>query len=217
MTHDMIPAPAQTTAAPVLEQLAAKPRGLSWPLKAYGALRSTLLNLGAVIGTLSLLLFAGSLVFGVTPLNVISGSMEPGIPTGSMIFSRTVQASEVAPGDIITVNRVNSNDLVTHRVVSIEKADGGAFAVVLKGDANEQRDPESYLITQARSYLFQVNGLGVVSEFFGRPFGMSLLLLLGAILVFVFLFPARSFARQPASAHASASSNDTPSTSSGKQ
>lgn len=174
----------------------AEPKRLSLPLRFYSGLRSTLLNLGALVGIVSLLVVAAGFFFSVAPLNVISGSMEPGIPTGSMIFSRTVPAAEITEGDVITVNRVGSTSLVTHRVVSIKDLGDGTFEAVLKGDANEQNDPESYVIKQARSYMFQVNGLGTISEFLGRPFGISLLVLAGAILVFVFLFPAGSFARE---------------------
>lgn len=68
---------------------------------------------------------------------VRSGSMEPAIPTGSLIFVRP--STEYAPGDIITV-RTGDRKTVTHRIVEVLSTDVG-LAYHTKGDNNEEADP----------------------------------------------------------------------------
>ncbi|TCK45400.1 signal peptidase [Leucobacter luti] len=173
-------------------------------------LRSALLTAGAVVGAVCALAVAASLVFGVSALNVISGSMAPGIPTGSMVFAKNVPALEIRRGDIVTVERRSSgNDidgLVTHRVVEVllpEERSGDAAdentphdtlsesgrRLVLKGDANALPDSDPYVVEAASRYLFHVPFLGNVSLFLQTPFGLSILLVCAALLAFTFFLP----------------------------
>lgn len=73
-------------------------------------------------------------------LNVRSGSMEPSIPTGSVIYTRPVSdPSELKAGDVITFEE--GDFLITHRIQEVDQRDGELFFVT-KGDANEERDLE---------------------------------------------------------------------------
>lgn len=65
---------------------------------------------------------------------VQSGSMEPALKTGSLIF--ITHCNEYHVGDIVTRKTSNQNMTVTHRIV--EKTENGKF--ITKGDANEDRD-----------------------------------------------------------------------------
>jgi signal peptidase len=104
------------------------------------------------------LLFVAPQVIGAIDAYIVkSGSMEPSIPTGSVIFVRNVQPSQVTPGDVITFRtetpqpdpRIegegpmedrDSVHMITHRVV--EKQDNGDTTLFkTKGDANENADP----------------------------------------------------------------------------
>jgi len=69
--------------------------------------------------------------------SVRSGSMEPALPTGSLIFVRS--ASEYRVGDIVTV-QTTSDKTVTHRIVEVHTTDVGV-AFLTKGDNNEEPDP----------------------------------------------------------------------------
>ncbi len=55
-----------------------------------------------VLAALMLVAFAGVRLFGLTPYAVLSGSMEPEYPTGSLIYVRDVDPADVAVGDAIT-------------------------------------------------------------------------------------------------------------------
>lgn len=84
-------------------------------------------------------------VTGAQALIVLSGSMEPALPVGSVAIAGPVDPAEVEVGDVITfthdapaqtdVSGAPAAPLVTHRVVGIEEtADGRLFHT--RGDAN---------------------------------------------------------------------------------
>jgi signal peptidase len=73
-------------------------------------------------------------------LPVLSGSMEPEIPTGSLIVEQPVASTDVRVGDVITYTHpLRAGALVTHRVVAIED-DRDGLILTTKGDANELVD-----------------------------------------------------------------------------
>lgn len=75
--------------------------------------------------------------FGIRVNAVISGSMEPVIPTGSVVYISEAPFEEIQEGDVITFRLKESNIQVTHRVVG--KNDRKGYFIT-KGDANEQPD-----------------------------------------------------------------------------
>ena len=76
--------------------------------------------------------------FGFHIYSVISGSMEPAIPTGSLVFVKSIPAEEVKEEDVIAFYGANDdNSIITHRVVS-NSVNMGEF--VTKGDANKTKD-----------------------------------------------------------------------------
>ena len=81
---------------------------------------------------------------GYSLYTVISGSMEPGIPVGSLVFVADADPALIEEGDVIAFyGAVDSAAVVTHRVVGNSPAMG---EFITKGDANEERDvnPVSY-------------------------------------------------------------------------
>ena len=168
-------------------------------LRIYGFLRSGILTLGAVVGVACIAVFAASLLFGVRPLVVISGSMEPTIPVGSVVFSAQVPASELKEGSIATVERPRNLGLVTHRVVKSVEPSSGVYELTLKGDANAQEDPEPYTVQTAGKYVWHVIGLGYIASFLQSQGGMIFALAAGLlVLALFFLDPARSTGGQKA-------------------
>ncbi len=72
-----------------------------------------------VLATILLIAFAGVRLFGLAPYAVLSGSMEPEYPTGSLIYVRDVEPADIAVGDAITF-KLESGTLVTHEVYEID-------------------------------------------------------------------------------------------------
>lgn len=74
-------------------------------------------------------------IFLISQHVVLSGSMEPAIPTGSLCYlSHRVDVDEIRIGQIIGYQRPDGS-LVIHRVTKIEED-----AIYTKGDANDQED-----------------------------------------------------------------------------
>lgn len=74
--------------------------------------------------------FKGHLVY-----NVVSGSMEPAIPVGSVIFVEPVEPETVQEGEVIAFR--SRGNVISHRVVSNYVVSG---EFVTKGDANQEED-----------------------------------------------------------------------------
>lgn len=72
---------------------------------------------------------------------VLSGSMEPNIETGSVVYVSDVPTEDIEEGDVITYVVSSAGPPTTHRVVSITGS-GENANFVTKGDANEDPDPE---------------------------------------------------------------------------
>ena len=77
-------------------------------------------------------------LLGYMEFSVVSGSMEPGYPVGSLIFVEKNDPSLLVKGDVISFySDLTHSGVVTHRVVSNDKDKG---EVITKGDANKKRD-----------------------------------------------------------------------------
>ncbi|MGL4570181.1 MAG: signal peptidase I, partial [Clostridium sp.] len=77
-------------------------------------------------------------VLGYSALNVMTGSMEPEIKTGSLILIKDILIDDIKVDDVITV-RTNNGSLVTHRVANIDRDNEGIY-LITKGDANDVYD-----------------------------------------------------------------------------
>lgn len=77
-------------------------------------------------------------VFGIRPVVVLSGSMEPVIMTGDLIFIHDADAADVQVGDVICY--LTSGQAVTHRVAGMETDDSGETKYITRGDANNAED-----------------------------------------------------------------------------
>lgn len=146
-----------------------------------------LLNAGAALGLLCLVLAGLALVLGLKPLIVVSGSMSPGIPIGSLALAVPTPAAEVAPGQVVSVVS-SSGNRVTHRVVSSDPETG----LVLKGDANPVADLQAYTVAAVDRVVFSVPLLGYVASWLGSPWVVGLGGGLCAYLLYVAFFRGKS-------------------------
>jgi signal peptidase I len=81
---------------------------------------------------------------GAIPLTVLTNSMEPGMPPGTLAIVRPIDPDAVEMGDAITY-QVRSGDptVITHRVVGILGPDAdGEREFILQGDNNANPDPD---------------------------------------------------------------------------
>ncbi|SDY04095.1 signal peptidase I [Eubacterium barkeri] len=100
--------------------------------KAYNILTTIILIL--LVGLAAIMMLPRLL--GMTPLAVLSGSMEPTYHVGSLIFVKEADANAVKPGDPITF-KISADTMVTHRVIAIDTQNQCFYT---KGDANNTPD-----------------------------------------------------------------------------
>jgi signal peptidase I len=157
-----------------LEHGAVGPR--RWADRAAGLLFVALAACLAVAGVL--------LALGFRPLVVRSGSMEPAINTGDLIFTRTIEADQAEVGDVVTFKDPSrSADLVTHRVVGIQPQDS-SLSFRTRGDANTGHEEWSVDADgRIGRYAFRVPRAGYVLSLISDPRVKMFLLIGGAALV----------------------------------
>lgn len=82
------------------------------------------------------------LLMGAQTYTVLTGSMQPGMPPGTMIAVRDTPIDDVRVGDVVTY-QIRSGDpaVVTHRVVGTTSMTGGERVLLTRGDANDVDDP----------------------------------------------------------------------------
>ena len=79
-------------------------------------------------------------------LTVLTGSMSPTIPAGSVVIVRPEPMSELRVGDVLVFKDPRGRgETLTHRVQQIEPGDAGPV-VVTRGDANGAADPPTRLV-----------------------------------------------------------------------
>ena len=122
-------------------------------------------------------------VVGGHTLTVLSGSMAPRLPVGSVVVDKPADPATLRVDDIITYEL--GDDLITHRIVAIKQtADGPLFTT--QGDANEIADTKPVAASQIRGRLwYVVPYIGTVRGFLlsraGLIAGSAAVLLIGAI------------------------------------
>lgn len=128
---------------------------------------------------------------GVELYEVLTGSMEPEIPVGSLVSVSDTNASELSAGDIITYGGggLSKSAIVTHRVVE-NHVDTGEL--ITRGDANSANDPNPISYYQVIGKVsWHVPVLGRVYGFFSTING-KIIGLVGIALGIVF-FGLESF------------------------
>ena len=93
---------------------------------------------------------------------VQTGSMDPVLPTGSMIVSSPISADEAEVGMVMQfVDPRDNSRMITHRVIEVRRDDTGQLSFVTKGDANADRDTDEVPAENVRAEVrWHVKGLG---------------------------------------------------------
>lgn len=133
----------------------------------------------------------GVRLFGYRTYVVLSGSMEPTYPTGSLLYVKSVDTNTLKAGDPITF-MVDENTVATHRIVEVvpDEEDSTVIRFVTKGDANESIDGTMvHYKNVIGTPVFCVPYLGYVANFIQNPPGKYLAIGLGAILIVLTFLP----------------------------
>lgn len=102
-------------------------------------------------------------IFGIKPVIVLSGSMEPEFSPGDLIFIRKEDdTAALQQGDVICY--LLSGKAVTHRITQVTKAENGEVRYITKGDANNSEDQEEVAPSQVQGKYTGVH-LAKVGDF----------------------------------------------------
>lgn len=122
-----------------------------------------------VLFALAVLLIGPNLL-GMKSFAVLSGSMEPKIPVGSIVFVDEVEPATLQMGDVITYN-LSGSTMVTHRVVDVDVENQ---SIITKGDANEVEDGAPVSFSQVVGKMkMHVPYLGYISIYIRTPLGIA--------------------------------------------
>ena len=134
----------------------------------YVGLGASAALLVAVVA-LALILIIVPKIAGATPLTVLTSSMEPRYPPGTLIYVLPVKPNQIRLGDVITY-QIQSGlpAVISHRVIAINSPADGKRTFILKGDNNSDPDPSAVIPAQIRGRLwYSVPLLGWVSSALG--------------------------------------------------
>ena len=78
---------------------------------------------------------------GATPYTILTGSMQPQMPPGTLVVTRPVDPSEIKVGTVLTYQLESGEAaVVTHRVIGIGVDGTGERIFRTQGDANDVAD-----------------------------------------------------------------------------
>jgi len=153
---------------------------------------------GALLGLVGGLAFLVAMallpaVFGLYPLVVVSGSMEPTIHVGDIAVVRKQDPYRFKIGDVVTYSTAGGN--ITHRIVGMDITPQGPF-FLLRGDANLTADPRA-IPAQAivGKVVYRVPRLGFLVSFVNSTAG-RVLFIATPLLLLVFLWVRRTIRRR---------------------
>ncbi|HEU5139287.1 MAG TPA: signal peptidase I [Bacillales bacterium] len=124
-------------------------------------------------------------LFGYQLKTVLSGSMEPGIQTGSIIAVKPVkETKQFEKGDVITF-KTRDEKLVTHRVYKVL---GSGTQYVTKGDNNEDPDPNPVLSQNivAKYTGFTIPYVGYLVHYANTQGGTAVMLILPGVILLLY-------------------------------
>lgn len=108
------------------------------------------LTLLAALGLLLLMVVVPRLG-GATAYTVLTGSMEPTLPPGTLVVVRPTAFDQIDAGEVVTFQlRPDEPAVVTHRVIGRTVDAQGRPALLTKGDANNTPDAGVVIAAQVR-------------------------------------------------------------------
>lgn len=94
-------------------------------------------------------------VAGATPYAVLTGSMRPDLPPGTLVVVKPKDFDQIAVGDVVTYQLESGrSEVVTHRVVGVNVGMDGERTLRTRGDANGALDADPVREVQVKGVLW---------------------------------------------------------------
>lgn len=137
------------------------------------------------------IMLVGVRVAGIQVYTVLSGSMEPTYHTGSLIYVKSVDYTEIEAGQVITF-MLDEDTIATHRVVEVipDETDESVVRYRTKGDANAAEDGSLvHYKNVIGTPIFSIPYMGYVANYIQNPPGTYVAISAGAILLLLVFLP----------------------------
>ncbi len=144
-----------------------------------------------IIAVVLAIALVGVRLIGLQVYTVVSGSMEPNIHVGSLVYVKQVDRTELGVDDPITFS-VGEGTIVTHRIVEVlvDENDPSKVSYVTKGDANDTEDAGTIGYDKViGKVVFSVPYLGYVSNYIQQPPGMYVAIACAAVFLILLFIP----------------------------
>jgi signal peptidase len=140
-----------------------------------------------LVFALALLVIVIPKVSGGIPLTVLTSSMIPHFPPGTLLVDVPVTASQLRIGDVATYQvQSGKPGVITHRIIAIQSDSNGKREFQFKGDNNTLPDPEPVVAAQIQGRVwYSLPLLGYVNSFVG---GQNRSFIIPAIAALLFLY-----------------------------
>jgi len=142
-----------------------------------------------ILGVAAILVIAVGIprITGATPYTVLTGSMRPHYPPGTLVVVKPVDVQDLRIGDVITYQLESGEPaVVTHRIVGTSVSLKGGSTFITRGDANGVVDAEPVMAVQVRGKVwYSVPYLGYVNNVLtGRQRQTAVYIVAGVLLVY---------------------------------
>lgn len=126
-----------------------------------------------ILVVLLAVLLVGVKFVGLEVLTVLSPSMEPQYPTGSLVYLKDVDPATLQVGDVITFN-ISESMTATHRIMEIvpDEDDPNTVRFRTKGDNNDTYDGSLVDFSDVKGkVVFCIPLLGYLAKYIQTPPG----------------------------------------------
>ena len=150
--------------------------------KALRSVYNTTITVLIACMVLLAILLAGARLIGLTPYTVLSGSMEPEYPVGSLLYIQSVDPQTLQVNDPVTYS-MPDGVIVTHRIIEVVENSPAGRCFRTKGDANDVPDDILESDRVIGKPVFKIPLLGYVSWFVQHPPGSYIVIAACALLL----------------------------------
>ena len=131
---------------------------------------------------------------GFSLFRVVSGSMEPELPVGTLLICQETEIQQIQEGDIICFRSRNPQimgKIITHRVINVTVSGEGEPLLETKGDANLSADSEfvtrKNLIGRVNHYAKDGNFMASLVNVLTDKIGFLMLIMFPTLLIAGFI------------------------------
>lgn len=164
---------------------AARSTRSGWRAVVHAVLLGCSTGLLLLVAGLAVVLIVIPKATGSMPLTVLTQSMEPSLPPGTLLVVRPTPTEDIRVGDVVTYQIASGRpEVISHRVVSVAVSSDGSRTFVVKGDANAEPDAPVAAVQVRGVVWYSVPGLGYVNQVVNGSRGWLVPLVAGVLIAY---------------------------------